>query len=154
MRIVDLRREQAEGGARVLATVVWEEADRPPLDLFFQTEPPDDAALRPREAAFLTAAIWPAYNAGERRIAIEGTVCPRLRDGLGTALRLLARWYPPPRPLPSLEPTGGFEPSHPAPERRTAMFLSGGFDSLALLRCNRATYPAGICLPGHGAGSA
>jgi len=141
MRITNLAREQHGERARVAADVVWETIDRPTSRIHFETIEPfaPDLALDPH--AFLLAAIVPAFRAGEARIAIDGAVCPRLRNGLETVMQVLAQWYDSVRTLPKIEPRDGFRPPMPCPRPRTGMFLSGGVDSLAMLRCNRLDYP-------------
>lgn len=142
MRIVDLRKLATSDGAQVVARIIWEDARRPDQELVVRTEAPFDVDLEARPAAFVAAAAVPAYDAGERRIAVDGAVCPRLRDGLETVLRTLRGWYPPARPLPTLEPSDGFVARRPAATRRAATFLSGGVDSLDALRENAEAFPA------------
>ena len=139
MRISNLRRE---GGARVAATISWEDASRPALDLFFETDDEFGADLTPDPNAFLVAAYFPAIRHGERRIAVEGAVSPRLRDGLLAVCDLFRAWYGGERFRPRLEPASGFAPPAPGPTARAAAFLSGGIDSLFTLRKNRLEIPA------------
>ena len=123
------------------ARVEWEECDRPPLDLYCETEPEFAGSLNPSPDAFLVACAIPAASSGERRIRIEGSVCPRLGDGLVTAIRQLAVWFGP-RPIPEIEPTGGFDPPVPRNPACSALFLTGGVDSFHLLNLNRLRFPA------------
>ncbi len=147
MRVIDFRKEPTSDGARVVARVIWEDVDRPPQDVFVAVRSPFDTDLAASTSFPLTAVAWPAYRAGERRVVVEGAVCPRLRDGLLTVLRVLADWYPPPtntrarRTLPTIDATAGLSVAVPPAARRTGMFLSGGVDSLDLLLENRATFP-------------
>ena len=71
---------------------------------------------------------------------VHGSLCPRLRDGLRTALRTLRTWYPPNVEEPKVEATGGFRVL-PQVAPQAALFLSGGSDSLCALRTNRQNYP-------------
>jgi hypothetical protein len=57
-------------------------------------------------------------------------------------MRRLAAWYPSCREIP-LEATGGFAALPPRRPPRVAAFLSGGVDSLSMLRANRAAAPQG-----------
>lgn len=141
MRITNLARERHGERARIAADVVWETIDRPRSRIHFETIEPFAADLELDPHAFLLAAIVPAFRAGEARVAIEGSVCPRVRDGLATVMQVLAEWYGAARPLPTIEPRDGFTPATPCPRPRTGMFLSGGVDSLAMLRGNRLDYP-------------
>ena len=141
MRIRDLRKEPTADGARVAVRVEWEEARRAPQDLFVSAPAPFDADLVASTSFALAATAVPALRAGERRIALDGTVCPRLRAGVTTVLRTLAGWNPALGPVPAIE-AGEGAATHPAERRRTGMYLSGGVDSLDLLLENRATFPA------------
>ncbi len=143
MRIDALERRAAEGRIRVSARVHWEDSPREPLELFFESEGPAAASVRADPNGFLLAAALPAMRHRERRIAIEGAVCPRLADGLGAASALLESWYGAPRTLPVIEPSEGFGIPVPAPPRAAA-FLSGGLDSLDVFLRNRSYLP-----PGH-----
>ena len=136
MRIENLRSERKPGGHRAAATCVWEDRAAPPFEMSFDSDEP----LTPEPHAFLLAAAIPAWRHGERRIAIEGRICPRLRDGLRAAHRILGGWYYPNLvPIP-VEPSRGFAPFESRSDR-AALCLTGGVDSLHLLRGNRARLP-------------
>jgi hypothetical protein len=79
---------------------------------------------------------------GERRVRIEGSICCRLRDGLGAAMELFSIWYERCRAV-RIEPSRGFVPTLPRHEPRAAAFLSGGVDALSLFRANRLEYASG-----------
>jgi hypothetical protein len=142
VRVRDLRREGTADGARVVARIEWEDADRAPQDLFVAAPTPFDADLSPTTSFPLAAAAVPALRAGERRIAVEGAACPRLIDGLTTVLRMLARWDEALGPAPAIEAREGLRAARPAERRRAGMYLSGGVDSLDLLLENRTTFPS------------
>jgi hypothetical protein len=99
------------------------------------------ADLSPSPDAFLAAMMPLAQWRGEKRVLIDGQVCTKLRDGLEMAADVFASWYPRCGEI-EIEATGGFAPTMPREARRTASFLSGGVDALALLRSNRVEYPA------------
>ena len=141
MRIHGFRRASFGGRVEVGATVTWEEAPRSPVDLVFAAEGDAAEALEPDSNAYLLAVALPAIRHGERRIAIEGAVCPRLTEGLRAASALFESWYGEPRRLPAIEPAAGFRAPHPA-SPRAACFLSGGVDSLDVLLRNRERLPA------------
>ena len=143
MKVVNLRKEATPGGARIAARVDWEDSTRPALDLFFETEAEraDDLAASPE--AILTACFLPAFRHGERRIAIEGPVCPRLTESLRTVAKVLDSWAGRRRRAPVIEAEKGFFPPRPRSPRRAAFFLTGGVDSTHLLRRNRLDFPAG-----------
>lgn len=143
MKIEALAAEAVGDASRVTARIRWEEAAFEPFELAFEAQGEAAADLRPDPNAILLAAAIPAMRWGERRIAVEGAVCPQLRDGLGGAAAILRGWYGPPRRLPAIEPAAGFAAPAPASERRSAAFLSGGMDSLDVFLQNRAKFPAG-----------
>jgi hypothetical protein len=141
MRIEAIRSE-AEGRVRRLAArIVWEENARPAGDVFFELEDAPDGGADPHP--FVAGLAVPALAAGERRIAFEGALCPRLRDGIALASRLLRSWFPELGADPALEPSRGFAPLRPSSEPRAGLFLSGGVDSLFSLFQNRDAFPLG-----------
>jgi hypothetical protein len=142
VRITDLRKEPTAGGARVAARVEWEDSARPPLDLFFETESPCADDLAPSPEAVLAACFLPAFRHGERRIVLEGPVCPRLAESARTAAKILDSWHQRRRRAPTIEPERGFLAPRPRSPRRTALFLTGGVDSTHMLRRNRVEFPA------------
>ncbi len=139
MKITDLNLSHVSTGVRASARVEWEEVDRAPMTLWFDVEGEAAAEARPAAEAFLLACAIPAFGRGEKRVAIEGTVCPRLRDGLSSAISLLESWYGG-RASVVIEPSRGFAPPRRASSARAAVLLSGGVDSLDVLLQNRAQF--------------
>ncbi len=161
MRIQNLRTQSGEhsGGRRVLADVSWEDCDRPARTIYFETSDEFAADLKPSPHAFLTAAIVPAMHQGEKRVLIEGPVCPRLLEGLRCAMSFLKNaLYSEDHPIPTVEPIGQHLPAADPGRKpqRSAAFFSGGIDSMALLRRNRLNFaldhPASVsdCIFIHG----
>lgn len=140
MKIVDLRKTERADRARVAATVVWEDSDRARQDIYFEYRPPVSEEAEPSPDAFLVACVMHAMEFGERRVMVDGTICPELRNGLISATRQACIWYPQFEP-PVIEAGAGFRPATPRSPPRVASFLSGGIDALATLRCNRLDYP-------------
>ena len=142
MKITRPELELADGAARAFATVTWEDNDRPPLEIYFETDQPHCEVLAADPNAFLTAAFVPAFYHGERRVAIEGVICPVLEEGLSGAAQLLGEWYrlPSTYTRPVIEPTGRHALAPVSPPR-TGLFLSGGVDSTFTLWNNRRLYP-------------
>jgi hypothetical protein len=89
--------------------------------------------------SFLTALMPLGQWLGERRIRIDGPVSVLLRDGLAAASRLFELWYERYQAI-AIESREGFAARMPRSAPRAASFLSGGIDSLALLRANRLAY--------------
>ncbi len=140
MRISGLTKSSGAAGTRIGARVTWEESDRGPLDLFFETGAEFGEDLNPEANAFLLAAIFPAFRGGERRLRIEGAICPRLSEGLETVMRLQNAWHGPGRLPVAIEPAGGWRPALRGRDR-AGLFLTAGVDSLHTLWWNRGNYP-------------
>lgn len=142
MKVHTYSREIHGECTRITATVTWEDCDRDEKVIYFETDSQFADDLRPDPNAFLLAAIMPAMRHGERRIRVDGTVCPNLYRGLEVARRVLSNWYGEKghRPI-TIEATQGVQPLLPCEPRRAASFMSGGLDALATLRSNRLDYP-------------
>ena len=142
MKVLNLSSGMNNGRARVSATVAWEDCDRPEREIYFETDARFGEDLSCNPDAFLLATAIPAMRHGERRVLIEGKVCPQIRNGLNTAMQLLATWYGKDgHNLVEIEPTKGFGPPMPRPMPRIASFMSGGVDAQATLRRNRLDFP-------------
>ena len=120
--------------------MIWEDCDRPSQEVYFECPASFAEDIAPNPNAFLLACAMPAMDCGERRVQVEGSVCPELRNGLLAAFRVISDWYSQCKG-PVIEPTLGFHPSLPRMPPRVASFMSGGIDALATLRCNRLDFP-------------
>ena len=141
MKIRDLKKESRGSLSRVSATVEWEESSRPPLEIFYETEAEHDNEFQAHPDGILTACLLPAMRHGEKRISLEGPVCPRLSEGLAEIIQILHGWFGPPRPGVRIEPAKGFRAPFPRKPRRSGLLLTGGADSLHLLWRNRRDFP-------------
>jgi len=141
MRIEKIKKILHKNRCRICAQVIWEKANRPDFEIYFETTPKfsDDFNLNPN--VFLLAAILPAMAAGESRVLIDSWVCPELRDNLMVATGLVREWYGPPRKPIKIESTSEKPQPTTNKEPRAASFLSGGVDSLATLRFNQLDFP-------------
>ena len=129
------------GSVRAEAQVTWEEADRPPVTLFFETDDQFQDAFWPDPNGFLIASILPAWHAGEKRVKIDEALCPVLCSNLNSAMTMLEAWYPElGRPL-TIEPSHGFKAIPPF-QAQSASLLSCGIDSLATVRWNKMNLPS------------
>src|ERR1051326_2647139 len=126
MRITELRTASDSLRTRASARSEWEDSDRPDREMYFETNARWAEDLVPDPNGFLLACALPAARHGERRIFVEGAVCPVLRDGLRSAVELLNRWYGSTRRLPILEPSLGFVAPHRRIPARSAPPFSGG----------------------------
>lgn len=126
---------------KVRATVRWEAIDRPDDEIYIATESKFVNDIAPNANAFLAGALVPALHFGERRIEIATPVCPRLKQGLETAMGLFAQWSRGRMAPLTLDMDVQAGPAYTGRSPRAGMFLSGGIDSLATLRRNRLAFP-------------
>jgi hypothetical protein len=142
MKIGEVRRTRNGPHIRLSATVAWEDSDRDSVEVHYEVPEEFADGLVPSANAFLVASVFPATDAGERRIAVDGEVCPRLIRGLRTALALFDTWYGTnSADVPIEAPIASTARSSDAPPRAGA-FFTGGIDSLTTLRRNRMTVAA------------
>ncbi|EGJ34107.1 MULTISPECIES: hypothetical protein [Moorena] len=143
MKIENLRYENKDGLAKVVATISWENCNRSQQDIYFATLPEYSSALSLKADTYLVACAFLAARYGEERIAIDSPVCPILLEGVLTNLAWLHRyWEKFSRTVPVIEaPLDTHSVSRP--EEHTALFISGGVDSLFSLRHNQLTVPEG-----------
>jgi len=95
--------------------------------------------LAPDPSGFLLGAWLPAWSAGERRVRVEGPVCPQLAANLQIASTIIQRWFADLGPAPVIEAPHDYRP----PATEAAAFLSGGVNSLAMIRTLTSSRPAG-----------
>jgi len=141
MRIENLMTTQTNTTARVEATVIWEDKDRPSRTMYFETDAAFADSLTCDPHAFLVACLIPAMADGEERIQIDEPICPDLLNGLLTNAGWLHAWYP--SDIKPVRIDAKKEARLPAvsAHKQAASFLSGGIDSLATLGSNRLFYP-------------
>lgn len=140
MRIQNLTQLLSGTTARVSANIVWEESDREPFVLFFETQGPVAENLGNNPHAFLVASLVPAMYFGERRLHIEGRICSELLVGLETNMRWLEHWSGGQLHSLHIDCARGRDFVHNDSEKFAGSFLSGGVDSLATLRTNRLNF--------------
>jgi hypothetical protein len=144
MKIENLRSENKNSRARVVATITWEDCDRPAKEFYFETEEEFSDGLSCNPHAFLIPCALAAMHDGEERVFIDAEICPELRDGLMTAMSWIRHWYAQSESERKLVQIEGKTQQHvlyPNKPPRAGLFLSGGIDSLATLRANRLNYP-------------
>jgi hypothetical protein len=140
MLINEINLRDESGRMRAEALVTWEEANRPPLKFFVETDAGFRSGFWCDPNGFLVAAILPAWHAGERRVKVDGSICPILNSKIKAALATLQSWYPDMGSLPTIESARGFHVHRPF-KTQAASFLSCGIDSLATLRSNKLRLP-------------
>jgi hypothetical protein len=140
MRISEIGITKENGRARLQARVHWEDNARPDDTVFFETTDAFAEDIVISADPFVAGCLVPAVHLGEKRLAVDGGLCPGLREGLVTAMGILSHWsggrY---RPL-AIEAATSRENIPSSTARRAGLCLSGGIDSLAALRLNRLNY--------------
>jgi hypothetical protein len=140
MKLFNLHTEKNERSIRAAATVGFEDCGRPDQEIFIETETAYADAIFANPHAFAVGCLIPALYFGERRLALDQAICPRLKEGLETVTALMRHWT-----------QGTFQPLaidapltrtalHTTKNRHAAIFLSGGMDSLAALKRIRDHY--------------
>lgn len=140
MRITDLQRRETDGRVRLSARLVWEDVARPDDLAWIETAEADAEGFGLRGETFVLPAMVPAMTRGERRLVVDGPLCPRFVHALPAAQRALRAWTP---ALAEVEvgAEGGTVARFPADEPCTAATFSGGVDSFSTIRCNRLDLP-------------
>ncbi len=142
MRIENLGKRIDGDTARVSMRVAWEDCGREACEAHFDTPAQFEQDFEPSANAFMLATFAPAMYNRERRVLVEGKVCPRLRNGLQLAQQIMCDWYRNDGYKPvEIEATEGFEAGTPRPDTHTGSLLSGGIDALSMLRTNHLDYP-------------
>jgi len=143
MKIENLKSEKKGNKARVSATVIWEDCDRPTQEVFFETDETFAQGLSCNPHSFLVGCIMPAMHHGEERIFIDAEISPEMRDGLLAAMGWIRHWwYEDNRRLVRIEvKTRSRRVTQRIPER-AGIFFSGGIDSIGTLRANRLNFPS------------
>ena len=92
MKVVDLRHAFSGDTASVCASVISEDCDRPRKNIYIETHAEFSDDIYPDSNALILATIMPALRHGERRVQVEGSLCPKLRNGLECAMQQILQW--------------------------------------------------------------
>ncbi len=142
MRIEDLKTYKNGDRIRVSAEVIWEECDRPNYEMYFETDEEFKDSLSCNPHAFLIGAIIPAMHYGEKRVFIDGEICPELRNGLITVMSWFRHWFYKLGDVPiRIEAKVSSDLMFSDTPKRAGFFFSGGIDSFAALKANRLNFP-------------
>lgn len=143
MKIEQLSLRRRGALVRASATVHWEDVSRPSQHVYYEAPAEYESYIAALPEAFLTVATLPAMRLGETRIAIDGEICPELREGLQESMAWISRWKPRRRPVRLDVDLGcSHSDANSADEARVAgSLLSGGVDGLSLLALNHDLYP-------------
>ena len=145
MKIIDFTLDQDSEYVTASARVIFEDCNKPEKKIFIKTTREYSRGFDVNPDAFLVGCLLPALHLGEKRIFVEGRICPFLKEGVNVAMNILAHWtrgqYTPIKiEAKNREVTDG-EGVDELKAPRAGMVMSGGMDSLAALRLNRLHYP-------------
>jgi len=87
MKIGNFRKEVNSEKAKVSATLVWEDRDRPAQEVYFETTADFAEDLVPNPNAWLLASALAAMRYGEKRIVIDAPISPEVKDGLINSMK-------------------------------------------------------------------
>lgn len=134
MRLLDFQMKKNDGLVRAVATVTFEDCDQPAKTIFIETETAYAESIFPNPHAFAVGCLIPALYFGERRLALDEAICPQLKEGLETVMRIMHHWTSGQfKPL-NIDAPLAPEALHENKHRHAAIFLSGGMDSLSALK--------------------
>ena len=140
MIIKNLLLREENSRHRLSADVLYEDYGQEQTEIFFEIPKEFNLYLTPCYEAFLFALYPAALYHHEKRIKIEGEICPETVMNVAAALRLQKQWYEQGIPIPTIE----FKKEkvrYPAENSTAGCFLSGGVDSLALFHRNMTVFP-------------
>ncbi len=142
IRHLELNENMESGQSFVTASarVIFEDCDQPEKTVFIRTPKEQARGFHANGDAFLTGCLVPAIHFREKRISIEGQVCPLLKEGLSVVMGLFSHWYKDRFPPIVIEADSRRAQPVNGPFR-AGMVMSGGMDSLAALRLNQLHYP-------------
>lgn len=122
------------------ALIAWEDSEQPDFALYFEIGDPNDHSAGAVNG--LAAACFPlAIVHRERRLRIDGALCPMLADGLRAIDAWWGRWGGTPREGLAIEAMPAQSATRPGAKAGISL-LSGGVDSLHTLYRNRELYQA------------
>ena len=143
MKIENLKSEREGNRTRVSAQVKWEDCERPPQEIYFETAEEFSKDISCNPHAFLVACIIPAMRFGERRIFIDAEICPELQVGLITVMGFICNWFEWYKPESNTVRIEAKQQKHiflSSKSPRAGFLFSGGIDSLATLYANHHHY--------------
>lgn len=127
---------------RVSATVIWENCDRPEVEVFFETsaEFGNDLVINPN--SWLLACALPAMRYGEDRISLDMPISPEIKDGLINSMKCLIDWHGGERKVIKIDAPLEQEVLFLDKPARAGALFSGGIDALAMVRDNHLNFAA------------
>lgn len=142
MFIRNIQEKHENGQYRIQAEVEFEVTAAREM-IFFSVAAEQAGWIRPEPNAFMVGTAMAAMWNKETRLEVEGGVDPQLSARLKMAMRLLSHWHESPLQPVSIQAPTAVHPMPATTLSTTALFLSGGVDSLAALYWNTRQYPMG-----------
>ena len=139
MKIKNFRKTVNGDRARVSATLVWEDCDRPAEEVYFETTAEFAKDLYPNPDSWLLCSALAAMRYGEQRIAFDAPISAEIKDGLINAMKCLREWHGGNRRVIPIEAPVRVKAFPHKPHRAGALF-SGGIDALAMVRDNQLSF--------------
>lgn len=140
MKIENFRKEVTTEKARVIATLTWENCDRPQQDVYFETTAEFADDLVPNPNAWLLASALVAMRYGETRIAIDAPISAEVKDGLINSMKCLINWHGEGRKVIPIEAPLLKKVQYTNKPFRAGALFSGGIDALAMVRDNHLNF--------------
>jgi len=140
MIIQNLKMSEKNGRHRISANVRYEDAKKDVLEIFFEVSSEFKDYLKPSYEAFLFSCFPAALYHQEKRIKIEGKICPVAKANVSAAMHLQKKWFKDKCHIPIIESLGE-KVLRPIENGAAGCFLSGGVDSLSNFCRNITNYP-------------
>lgn len=138
MHISKIAISENENTARLSAAVSYEVLEKPEQDIFFEVDIQHKNYLRAFYEPFILACFPAALFHGEKRIWVDGDLCPDLISNIRSAMLLQKRWWKDENPLPIIEYKN--DRILDLAPHSTACLMSGGVDSLSSYCRNISLY--------------
>lgn len=140
MKIFNFNKSTTAESARISATLIWEDGDRPSEEVYFETTAEFAEDLYPNPDAWLLCSALAAMRYGERRIAIDAPISAEIKDGLINSMKCLMSWHGGERRVIPIEAPIQTRDLFPHKSPRAGALFSGGIDALAMVRDNQLNF--------------
>lgn len=143
MRIENVRVEDSSEAKKLVAEIVWEQAEKKNFEMSFVIPAKATVKLQVCAEPFVLAAFTRAFDAGERRLQCDMPVAAGLLDGMRSAISVLKFWHAEKfgcLPVPQLDIESRREARFDNYKRKSTAFYSGGVDATHLLMANSDQY--------------
>jgi hypothetical protein len=94
MKLSKISTSNHDGITCLESLLIWENSQKPPFKLFIETEEKYIDIFWSDANGFLLASILTAWHFGEKKIKVDGQLCPVLCGNLKAVNKTLKTWYP------------------------------------------------------------